>query len=207
MGLKGGVRFAVLLSLAACGALLCGVARGDGGFHAVEIDGMTGYVVPEDYAEAHKNELKSTIPGPVRIEGFWTPVDTLVIVADHNLRATIRDAAKDPTLLFPDLPKDAAPNADRPGESLDEQRRELELVSDNYAAYARQYVGIVVDGMKIIFCNYSTGTKGDPAHEYIFTEKYFVADQSHFLQCRFDREQKTVSNVSMIGPWAGPAKN
>jgi hypothetical protein len=44
--------------------------------------------------------------------------------------------------------------------------------------------------------------KVDPSTDYIFIQKVFVPDGTmHFLQCRFDSEAKSCSNVSMIGPW------
>jgi hypothetical protein len=66
----------------------------------------------------------------------------------------------------------------------------------------RQYAGIVIDGKKLVFCNYSDGAKADPSTDYIFIQKVFAPDGTvRFLQCRFDPELKTCSNVSIIGSW------
>jgi hypothetical protein len=201
------VRVAILISLAALGAM-CSSARADDAFQRVDLDSQVGYIVPGSYAEAHKAEFESTIPGPVKIDGFWTPGESSAIVADRVFRLMIHDGLKDPALLFPDLAPTVDPNTGLKTKSTDNEeelkRQALELVfvSDHYAEYKRQYVGIIVDGEKLVFCNYSIGTKADPSLEYIFTEKFFVPDgKVHFLQCRFDREEKTCSNLSMIGPW------
>ena len=111
----------------------------------------------------------------------------------------IHRAAKDPTVLFPELTKESNPNSP---DSLESLRNEMILVSKNYDRYVRQYLGIVMGGNKLVFCNYSDGPKFDPSTNYIFIHKVFVADGSvHFLQCRFDPVEKSCSNVSIIGSW------
>jgi hypothetical protein len=163
----------------------------------------SGYIVPENYANAHKADLIASIPGPVKIDGFWTPPVQDVAVADRVLRDLIHDAVKDPTLLFPDLAPDPTAPVNRDAASeLEHERAELALVSGNYDSYLRQYVGIIVDGQKLVFCNYSEGTKADPSTDFIFIERVFVPDGTvHFLQCRFEPLSKTCSNVSIIGSW------
>ena len=75
-------------------------------------------------------------------------------------------------------------------------------MENNYDSYQRQYVGLIVGGKKIVFCNYSEGTKIDPASDYIFIQKVFIPDGTiHFLQARVDPLLKTCSNVSFIGSW------
>ena len=202
------VRFAVLLGL-----LLAVVARADDEdakhFHRVALDELVGYIVPEEYAAAHKAEFEANIPGAVRIEGFWTPGETSAIVADRVLRVLIHRAAKEPLLLFPDLAPDTSRDAGKADESdkeaqLKKQQRELAFISDKYVNYVRQYVGVIIDKQRLVFCNYSVGTKGDPAREFLFTEKFFNEHGgTHFLQCRYDPEEKTCTNISMIGPWRG----
>ena len=62
-----------------------------------------GYVVPAEYAAAHKAEVLGSIPGHVQIDGFWTPTQQGVETAERAFRDLIRSAAKDPSVLFPDL--------------------------------------------------------------------------------------------------------
>jgi hypothetical protein len=198
------VRLAILISFAAFG-LTFSAARADGPLLRVALGVRSGYIVPRDYAEDHQADLIAGIPGLERISGFWTPTEVDVIVAERVFQDLIRSAAKDPKLLFPDL----APNPDPtvPADlvaaaQLENERYELTLVSGNYGRYSRQYVGIIIDGQKLVFCNYSEGTKVDPATDYIFIQKVFVPDGTvHFLQCRFDPVAKTCLNVSMIGSW------
>jgi hypothetical protein len=196
----------ILISLAAFG-LAFSAAWADGPLVRVSLapGSHSGYIVPESYANEYKAEVMTSIPGLTKFEGFWTPTEVDVIVADRAFREMIHAAVKDPTLLFPDLapnPDPAVPANLAAASELENERNELALVSRNYGGYLRQYVGIIVDGQKLVFCNYSEGTKVDPSTDYIFIERVFVRDGGiRFLQCRFDPIEKTCSNVSMIGSW------
>jgi hypothetical protein len=203
------VRLAVLISFAACGvtfsALGADAPVAPTPLTRVVMGPHIGYIVPESYAADCKADLLVSIPGVVKLDGFWTPTELDVTVADRVLRDLIHDAIKDPTILFPDLVAD--PNADAAAKTdsnnqLEHERYALKAVSDNYDTYVRQYVGVIIDGQKLIFCNYSDGTKADPAADYIFIHRVFVDDGTvRFLQCRFDPDAKTCSNISMIGAW------
>jgi hypothetical protein len=205
------VRLAILLSFAACGMTFSVLAADTNvappALIKVVMGSHIGYIVPENYAADCKADLQISIPGVVKLDGFWTPTELDVTVADRVLRDLIHDAVKDPTLLFPDLAPDANGNTKADTNSgssdpLDHERHALMAVSDNYDTYVRQYVGIIIDKQKLIFCNYSDGTKADPSADYIFIHRVFVDDGTvHFLQCRFDPEAKACSNISMIGPW------
>lgn len=175
------------------------VARADESFRRVTLDAGVGYVVPEEYAEEHKADLLGSIALPPKIEGFWTPSETSVIVAERVLHEMIEDAAKDPIVLFPEL-------ADSPGVATDElllnEKHELALVLQHYPGYQRQYVGLIIGGTKFVLCNYSYGTQVDPTSDYVFIQNVFEDDGTiHFLQCRVDPYAKTCTNVSYIGSW------
>jgi len=192
------VRLAILISFAAFGLIFIPAQAGEP-FVRVDLGSRAAYIIPESYADEHKAELVASIPGPVKVEGFWTPSEEDVTVAERVFRELIQSAAKDPTLLFADL-ADASQNASQ--DALQHQQIELELMSKYYAAYLRQYVGIIVDGRKLVLCNYADVPKVDPSMEYLYVEKYFVGDgTTHFLQSRFDLESKTCSNVAIIGSW------
>jgi hypothetical protein len=190
------VRLAILISFA---------ASAEGPLLRVALESRSGYIVPESYAEDHQADLIASIPGPVKIKGFWTPTEVDVLVAERVFRELIHRAMKDPALLFPDLapnPDPAVPVDLAAAAQLENERYELTLVSGNYGRYLRQYVGIIIAGQKLVFCNYADVPKADPSTGYIFIQKVFVPDGTvHFLQCRFDPEAKTCSNVSMIGSW------
>jgi hypothetical protein len=194
------VRLAIHLSLVALGMTFFS-ARADDAFTRISMDAHWAYIVPENYAAAHKAELVESIPGPVVIDDFWTPPEQDVRVADRVLLDLLHDAVKDPTILFPDLTPNPDPTAPPPRDSLEYEQNELARVSENYSRYLRQYVGIIVDGQKLIFCNYSEGTEADPSTDYIFVQKTFIPGESRFLQCRFEPWQKVCSNVSLIGSW------
>ncbi len=188
----------MLISLAALAAAT-GFVRADESFRRVALDAQVGYIVPEEYAEYHRDQLRASMALPPKIQGFWTPSDTSVMVAERMLRETIQDAAKNPVLLMPEL-------ADNPGVATEEiilnEKRELALVLQHYSYYQRQFVGLIIGGNKIVLCNYSYGPKIDPSSDYVFIQDVFKDDgDCHFLQCRVDPFAKTCTNVSYIGTW------
>jgi hypothetical protein len=198
------VRVAILLSVAACG-LASSAARADQTLIKITLETGPAYIVPEEYAADHKAELKQCMPGVLKIEGFWTPTETDVIVADRVFRQLIRAAAKDPTILFPELVQNpdatAAANIETAAQ-LQNERYELSLVSDHFDRYARQYVGVILEGKKLVFCNYAVVPKADASADFLFIQKVFAADGTvHFLQSRVDPDDKSCANVSIIGSW------
>jgi len=202
------VRVAILISLAAFAAAFSDV-RADDALTPITLGTLNGYIVPETYAVAYKADLVASLPGYVKVEGFWTPPEQDCLVADRALRELIHAAAKDATVLFPDLapnPDPTVPVDENNAKELEHERSELSLISDNYATYSRQYLGVIIDGVKYVICNYSDGTKADPAAGYILIQKTYVSETTHFLQCRFEPWQKNITNVSIIGSWQAPAK-
>lgn len=198
-----------MLSLAATGITFSG-ARADESIIKVDLDAGVAYIVTEKYALAHQTEIRANIPGLTKIDGFWTPTEVNVRVAERVFRELIHSAVKDPTLLFPDLAPSADPTVPVNAEAaaqLENERYELTLVSSNFGRYLRQYVGIIINDQKFVFCNYAHVPNVDPSAGYIFMDNVFVEDGSvHFLQCRFDAIEKTCSNVSLIGSWQRSVK-
>ena len=178
----------------------CGPVHADEPFPALAAEARGIYLVPAGYAEAHRAEILASIPGPaLKIEGFWTPGEQDAQVAERVLHEALQAGQKDPTLLFPELSPTAEASST---ESVGYQQRELALVNQNYDRYARQYVGLLIDGRKIVFCNYAHGTKGNPNRDYLFLETYFATDgATQFLQGRVDVGGQICSNVSLIGSW------
>jgi hypothetical protein len=176
-----------------------GEARGDDALVKCEVAVRGGYLVPVSYADAHRADIVSTLPDGPDIDGFWKVSEQIARVADRNLRETIEDAIKDPTLLFPDL----TPGGDASvPDSIEFERTELKLVFEHYNSYQRQFVGLVIDGRQYMLCNYFIGPGLDPAAGFVSIQKVFKPDvKMHFLQCRFDWDYKKISNVAMIGPW------
>jgi hypothetical protein len=198
------VRIAILISLTAV-SLAFTAAQADEPFIKADLGSRTGYIIPEAYAAAYKADLLASMPWHVSLEGFWTPTEADAAVAERTFRELLRQAAKDPITLFPDL----GMNSDKFSlDALKTEQNELVLIGENEDAYARQFVGIILsDGRKLIFCNYAEVPKADPSTGFLFLEKFFVADGTvHFLQCQFDPESKTCSHVSIIGSWQPPAK-
>jgi hypothetical protein len=194
------VRLAILISLGVLGLGATGV-RDDDAPVKCEVGTHGGYLIPVGYAEAHRADIVSTLPDGPEVDGFWKVSEQIAIVSDRNLRETIEDAIKDPTLLFPDL----TPGGDATvPDSLEYQRNELRLVLEHYGAYERQYVGVVIEGREFVVCNYALGPDLDPAAGYLFIHKIFQpGSRLHFLQCRFDWDYRKISNVAFVGPWQG----
>jgi hypothetical protein len=196
------VRLAILISLAALG--LGGTAApGDDALVPCEVGAHGGYLVSVDYADAHRADILATLPDEPEVDSFWKVSEQIAIVADRNLRETLENAVKDPTLLFPDL----TPGSDATlPDSLEYQRNELKLIVWHYAAYHRQYVGLMIDGRQFVLLNYAIGPDLDPAKGFIFIHRIFEPGQMRFLQCRFDWDYKKISNVSMYGSWQDVSK-
>jgi hypothetical protein len=189
------VRFAIVISLAALG--LVGTARGDA-LTPCEVGAHGGYLVPVSYAEAHRADILATLPDEPTVDGFWQVTEQAAIVSDRRLRETLEDAIKYPLQLFPDLQD--LPDTTQP-DSLGYQRNEMKQIVENYGAYQRQYVGLVIDGERYVLLNYSIGVKADPATGFIFIHRVFEPGKMHFLHARLNWDENTVSNVSMYGPW------
>jgi len=211
------VRLAILISLAAlgwCGSPVVGApaagtlaagtpavgtpAVGSVDLAPCEAGPHGGYLVSTDYAEAHRSDILATLPDEPDVDSFWRVTEQIAIVADRVLREKLEDAAKDPTVLFPDLTPDSAGTLP---DSIPYQKTEMSLILEHYGAYHRQFVGLMIDGHKVVLMNYFLGTGMDPSAGYVFIHRTFVPAQSHFLQCRFDWDEKLVSNVSTYGPW------
>jgi hypothetical protein len=194
------VRLAILLSLAALGQCLF-PARADDALIRIVISARPAYIISESYAAAHKAEIIASLPGIDHVDGFWTPPEQDIDVADRVVRELVHSASKDPKSVFPDASDD--PNASGT-DSLAYLKTELELVSSNYTSYRRQYLGIILEGQKLVFCNYVAGPKLDPAAGFLAVEKVFREGNGvRFLQCRFEPWQKTASNLAIIGSWQG----
>ena len=196
------MKLAIPISILAL-SLLAAPAQADEPFLKVTMDSGVGYIVPEKYVADHKAEFLASIPVEIKVDGFWTPTEQHVTVAERVFREALQQGSKDATVLRPNL----AGTTD-PGdlEELATEQKEAEAIGKNYNAYARQYLGIIVDGTKLVFCNYSDEKKADPALEYMYLEKYFIADQTHFLTCCVDAHANTWSNLSLIGSWLPPEK-
>jgi len=190
------------ISSAAALALLAALAvpaRGDDFFRPVIIGKEMVYLVPQDYAEEHRAELIASIPGPPKVQSFWTPSETDVLVAERVFRELVEDAAKDPGRLFPELEGQKDANS---LELIVQARTELGLVMQHYPVYQKQYVGLVIDGTKLVYCNYAVAPGSDASSDYIYIQKVFADDGStHFLQAEVDPYAKTCSHVSYIGSW------
>ena len=189
------MRLAILISLAALGL---GTAAADDALEKCDVGPKGGYLVSVAYAEKHRADILATLPDEPVVDGFWKVSEQIAIVADRRLRERLEDAAKDPTVLFPDLTP--GKDASLP-DSLEYQREELKEIVDRYGSYHRQYVGLMIDGHEFVLLNYSIGPGLNPADGFICIHRVFEAGKMHFLQARFNWDYKLLSNVSMYGSW------
>jgi hypothetical protein len=198
------VRLAILISLAALG--LGGTAcADDDGLLKCDVGPHGGYLVSVSYAEAHRADILATLPDGPEVDSFWQVTEQIAIKADRNLRETLEDAVKDPTLLFPDLTPGG--DATQP-DSLEYQRNEMKLIVAHFGEYHRQFVGLVINGHEVVQMNYAAGPRLNPVDGFIFIHRVFDAGTMHFLQGRYnwDYDIKTISNVSMYGSWQDGGK-
>ena len=186
------------MTISVWAAVLVGAtARADEPFLPVDLGSATGYIVPEKAAAADKAGLTASMPGVEKIDGFWTPTEANARQAERALRETLERAAKDPSLLFPDLA-----GKEKGDFMLELERDNLNQVLQHYDVYGRQYAGIILMGKRLVFCNYADVRGVDFSRIYISMDHYFATDGvTHFLLARFDPEAKTCANISMIGPW------
>jgi hypothetical protein len=194
--LKKDVRLAMAISFGLVGWLVSS-ALADEPLARVSLESRAGYVVSEKYASDHRADFVASLVEYTPQVDFWTPSATDVIVAERTLRELIHDGTREIGLVFPGMGKADAYSVDE----VERERTEVDLVERNYLRYNRQFVGLVMDGRKVILCNFSDGPKVDPAKDYVFIQKVFVDHGMHFLQARFDMETKTCSKVSLIGTW------
>ena len=191
------MRVAILISLVALGLAATGARAGDA-LVPCEVESHAGYLVPVSYAEAHRADIAATLPDGAKVDGFWPVSEQIAIVADRNLRETLEDAVKDPTLLFPDLTPGGDVNL---RDSLEFQVKEVALILAHYGAYHRQYVGLIIEGRQEVLLNYAVGAQLDPAKGFLFIHRIFEPRKMCFLQCRFDWGYRRISNVAFYGTW------
>jgi hypothetical protein len=191
------------MAISAWGSLLImGALRADDALTPVSFEaGGVGYIVSQDYAAQHKVEFIAGMPEiehPKDVD-FWTPTPDQVLVAERVFRDWIQDGAKSAAAVFPDM--GANPDGYPPGEPAYEQK-EFGLIIQNYGQYERQYVGLVVQGRKVILCSYFAGLEANPATDFVFMQKVFAEDKGiHFLQAWFDPDAKSCSDLVMVGMW------
>ena len=182
--------------------LILGAVRADEALTPVNFEaGGVGYIVSQEYAAGHKVEFMAGLPEFEREKDidFWTPSADEVLVAERVFREWIQDGAKDPAAVFPDM--GANPDGFPAGEP-EFERKEFALIVQNYGGYARQYVGLVVQGRKVILCNYFAGLEANPATDFVFLQKVFVEGKEiHFLQSWYDPDAKNCSDLVMVGLW------
>jgi hypothetical protein len=135
----------------------------------------------------------------VKTADFWTPSTDDVIVAERTFREWIKSGAKEASAVFPEM---ADHPENFPPDEVEFERRELDWVDQNYEGYARQFVGIIVDGQKFIVCNYSIVPGADPAAGYLFLQKTFAGGRGmHFVEAWYDPDAKSCSRLAMVGLW------
>jgi hypothetical protein len=179
--------------------LASGTVRADNVMTPVNFDSGVGYIVSPEYAAAHKQDFLTDMLEYHKDVDFWMPTADDVIVAERAFRQWIQDGSKDAGAVFPDM--DRYPESFPPGE-VEFERLELGLINQNYASYARQYVGLVVHGRKVILCNYYSNLEADPAVGFVFMRKVFVEDRGiHFVQGWFDPDTRLCSNIVIVGLW------
>jgi hypothetical protein len=179
--------------------LFLGAVRADEAMTPVTFDVGVGYVIPQEHAAEHKADFLAGLTEYQQDIDFWTPSPEDVVMAERVFREWLQGGAKDPAAVFPDMGTN--PSGYPPGEP-EFERQEMALIVQNYGSYARQYVGLVVQGRKVILCNYFAGLEADPAGGFVFLQKAFAKDKGiHFVQAWYDPDARTCSELVMVGLW------
>jgi len=168
-------------------------------------EGGSGYIVSEKYAAEHKADFLASLTDYQPDIDFWTPSPDDIVVAERVFRQWIEDGAKDPAAVYPEM--GAHPENFSPGEP-EFQQKEMALIAQNYGRYARQYAGLIVQGRKVILCNYFAGLEANPAGSFVFMQNVFVPHKGiHFVQGWFDPDAKSCSKLVMVGLWQKDAED
>ena len=168
-------------------------------------EGGSGYIVSEKYAAEHKADFLASLTDYQPDINFWTPSPDDIVVAERVFRQWIEDGAKDPAAVYPEM--GAHPENFSPGEP-EFQQKEMALIAQNYGRYARQYAGLIVQGRKVILCNYFAGLEANPAGSFVFMQNVFVPHKGiHFVQGWFDPDAKSCSKLVMVGLWQKDAED
>ncbi|MCE0498660.1 MAG: hypothetical protein LV481_12010 [Methylacidiphilales bacterium] len=195
------MRIAMAILFLLIGLFVLSTCEADEIFFPVYTDAQPGLIVSEKYALDHKADFNDSLGKNGQTLYFWTPTLQDIAEAQQALRKSIDQGCTDPSQIFAQL----APKGGYSADEVQRQGVEITFIREHYDRYARQYVGIIMDGKKLVFCNfvdteYSDSKAVDPTKEYVFVQKAFAKDM-HFLQAQYDPEAKKVLNVALTGYW------
>jgi len=168
-------------------SLWLGLALGlhaDPVFEKVRGAKFTGYLVPKEIADGWMRTYNN--PQWLDDGQCWVPTSAQAITAEKAAHDAIVRAQKDAKIVFP---------GDTDG-ALEWHRKLLTEVDQKYPRYEIQFVGILVQGKKEIFCNYfcrdATGQL-DPSHDFIFVYR----GGSCFWQIEYVPETKSYTGLQI----------
>ena len=151
------MRYAALLLGLWLGLAINGHA--DQTFEKVRGAKFTGYLVPKAIADGWMRTYND--PKWLDDGQCWVPTSAQAIEAEKAVRDYITRAQKDAKVAFPN----------DTGSVSEWRQKSLVEVGQKYPQYVIQFVGIMVNGKKQIFCNYScrdTSQQLDPSRNFIF---------------------------------------
>ena len=196
------MRLAMAIALGVMG-ILAATGRADEPLTQISLNSGVGYIVSESYGTAHQADFIGSFVQFVRKLEFWTPTPSECAGAERTLRELIHSGTSDPGLVFPSLERSETSPPDGDADAaIWAERNELTRVETNYNRDTRHVVGVILDGQKVLLCNFSDAPGVDPAKDYIFMQKTFEPKGVHFLQAKFDLETKKCTNVSLVGWWS-----
>jgi hypothetical protein len=131
------------------------VVHADDQFKLLIVNGHNRYIVPAAYAQKPVSFVRRQLADALTREqnrkgvAFWTPTPLQSLQAEVAVHKFILESVHQTTLAFPDIDQwKGNPRA------MEQAAKELERVKRDYEKYVGQFVGIVIDQKKYIYCSY-----------------------------------------------------
>lgn len=175
-------------------------ANGEAPFLPITVDGHTAYITQNLSEQSDAClAIKSGTPRPKAITGFWVPTLEQVQASEPVILGYLKWAEKNTSKVFPWAIKDEKERR----EVMANAQLYISLVRVDYDLYQRQYTGIVMDGRRLIVCNFFyRGQLGEEFGPDPVTRYVQVNDGGHcYWQVYYDLKKKTCSDLSINGPW------
>jgi hypothetical protein len=119
-------------------------------FVRVPTDAFVGYVIPKEYATGKLSDYFGR-----DATGFWTPTFAQVKVAEAAVRVAMRGTKANRSSILRYDSNESQADRSRDTQYFEEQSRPY--IVKNYQDYTLQFIGLIADGKKRIYCHYVHG--------------------------------------------------
>jgi hypothetical protein len=164
-----------------------------------------GLIVSKEDFLANRLAVQTYLGSTVGEDDFWVPTIEQVNHAESAVKQAVDNGTKDSSPFY----KMAAVPAGVSSKAIESSREaELSSVQSLYARYFRQFVGLILNGRKFIFCNFVQPEDLDNMSEY--PAPAFVPsanarmERLHFIRALYDVETGRCSETSLVGEYIAP---